>query len=201
MKHMTFALALLAACAATAAADAPGSRLSLTIGSAGLLRHRLPFDPGVALFAFDAAAGVRPAGMLVQVGLGVRTGKKSLSDVHIDLLAHKVFGTGFEPYLGGGIGVHHMEMDPGFWPGPVEDNGISLVASGGLSLWRGRQFSLVGDVKGYAIMSRRFGAPLLGGSAGIGVATEPGGMGIPMPCMWGAVGAFIATGLFLAFTN
>jgi len=175
--------------------------LSFTAGGGGLFQHRFPFDPGDALLALDAAAGYGPPGLLAQALLGMKTGGNRLVETHIGLLCHKVFGTGLKPYIGGGIGVHHFTMEPGFWFEPVEDNGVSLIASGGLTLLRGRQFSLTGDVKGYAIMTRHFGKPVLTGSAGIGVGTKPGGMDIPAPCMFGAVGAFIATGLFLALNR
>ena len=204
--------ALFALMAATGLARSPAASqnaamhnsLSFTAGGGGLFQHRFPFDPGDALFALDAAAGYGPPGLLAQTSIGMHGGGSGLIETHVGLLVHKVFGTGFEPYVGGGIGVHHFTMGTEFWLHrfePREDNGVSLIASGGLTLLRGRQFSLTGDVKGYAIMTRHFGKPVLTGSAGIGIGTEPGGMDIPGPCMLGAVGAFIATGLFVALNH
>jgi hypothetical protein len=204
MTRLFVVFALLAASGLSPAQPqnaAMHNSLSLTAGASGLLRHRFPFDPGAALFTLDAAAGYEPPGLLAQVFIGLRTGRSGLQETRVGLLCHKVFNTDLPFYLGGGIGVHHFTMEPGFWFEPVEDNGISLIASSGIVLVRGRQFRLTGDLKGVAVMTRHFGAPVLAGAAGIGIASEPGGMDIPAPCMLGAVGAFIATGLFLALNR
>jgi hypothetical protein len=181
------------------------SSFILTTGYAFPLDHRIPADPGNMLFTLDAAITYETPDVLAQGVMGIRRGKNSYSEIFFDLLVHKMFSRlDVSPYVGAGVGVHKLSIQlPGNWE-DREDDGLALIASGGLVLFRTQYFRIVGGLKAGAILTEDFGAVSYG-SFNFGLSSPTfgpgGGVDMPTPCIYGALGVFFLTGLIVALTT
>jgi TolB-like protein len=192
---------------------AAASSVFLTTGYTFPLQHQIPADPGMMLFTLDAAVTYETPDVLAQGLMGYRRGENSFNEIYFDLLIHRMFSRfDVTPYVGGGIGVHrlssrkwvpHQGYQGGYYA-EAEDDGLALVASGGLILFRTQFFRLMGNVKGSVVFTEDFGVNYFG-SFGFGLSSPTfgpgGGVNAPSPCIFGCLGAFFLTGLIVAMTT
>ena len=138
----------------------PFGTILFTTGYTFPLSHRFPYDPGNMLFTLDAAITYETPGALAMGEMGLMRGKFGFTGVHFDLLAHKVFaGKDVAPFLGGGLGVHRLSFTPGYESSlpAKDDDGLELVASGGVLLFRSYYFRIIGDLRGSVLLTQEFG--------------------------------------------
>jgi hypothetical protein len=158
-------------------------------------------NPGRSLFTLEGAVSYETPGIIAQGVMGMRRGKFEFNELYFDLLIHKAFSPGdVTPYIGGGIGVHRFSYSNG----AREDDGLALIASGGIVLFRTQYFRIAGALKGEVALTEDLG-PVTCGSLMFGLTTPtigPGGsMKLPEPCVYTTLGAFFLTGLIVALTT
>lgn len=138
--------------------------------------------------------------------IGTRRGGYSDADcykeVFFNILVHRVFsGTDVSPYLGAGIGVHSISFDGS---GPSNEvDGVSLIAAGGVVLFRTQYFRILGGLKGSVLFTDDEGigsVPAAGFEFGLTSPTVGRGneLGLPSPCVTGCIAGFFLAGLLLA---
>jgi hypothetical protein len=184
------------------------SSIFVTTGYTYPLDHRFPYSPGNMLFTLNAAVTYETQNVLAAAQMGLRRGKSEYNEIYFDLLVHKMFSEfDVSPFVGGGIGVHRYKMQG--IAGEVNDDGLALVASGGVILFRSQYFRLLAGLKGTAVFTEDFGSPIVMGSLDFGLssptvgprATTPDGLAIPGACIYTTIGAFFLTGLIVALTT
>lgn len=168
------------------------------------MQHQFPGDPGSMLFTLEAAVSYETPDILAQGIMGYRRGKYEYRELYFDLLVHRLFSrSDVSPYLGGGIGVHQFTISP---PGQyeLEDDGLALIGSAGIILFRSQFFRIVGGLRATAVVTEDWGVNYLG-SFNFGLSSPPAGPGgdldIPVWCTYGCLGAFFLTGLIVAATT
>lgn len=179
-------------------------------GYAFPLVQQIPADPGTMLFNVDASVAYETPTVLALGTLGLRRGKHDYSEVYFDLLVHKMFSKfDVTPYVGGGVGVHKMTVHVPTGPDPwdwreEEDDGLALIGSAGLILFRTQYFRIIGGVKATAVITEDFGTNVFG-SFGFGLSTPTlgpgGGVNAPAACVYGTLAAFFITGVIVAVTS
>jgi len=176
-------------------------------GYAFPLMQQIPADPGLMLFTIDASVAYETPNLLALGNLGLRRGKHDYNEVYFDLLVHKLFSKlDITPYVGGGVGVHRLSVQvPGqsYWE-EVEDDGLALVGSAGVILFRTQYFRVLTGVKATAVITEDFGTNVFA-SFGFGLSSPTlgpgGGVNAPAGCVYGALGAFFLTGVIVALTT
>jgi hypothetical protein len=167
--------------------------------------HQLDYDPGTMLFTLDAAVTYEIPQFLAMGQMGIVRGKQGYQDIHFELLGHKLFTqTDVAPFVGGGFGIHRISFRPGYPLSSEEDDGLALVASGGVLLFRNYYFRVIGGAKVTAVFTQDLGtiytANLNFGitSAGFG---RNGRVNTPPACIYGTLAAFFITGLIVALAT
>ncbi len=183
----------------------PASSILFSTGYTFPIYHRLGYDPGTMFFTIEAAVTYETPQYLVMGQMGLIRGKQGLQDVHFELLGHKLFsGTDVTPFVGGGIGVHRVKLTPDYPLPQREDDGLALVASGGVMLFRSSYFRVVGNGKVTAVFTQDLG-PLYMAGFSFGITSpgyDPSGkFRTPPACIYGTLGAFLITGIVIALTN
>ena len=178
----------------------PYSSVLFTTGYNFPFTHRLPKDPGSMWFTLDAAVTYEAPSFLAQGIMGIERGKNDLTDLHFELLGHRMFSTrDISPYLGGGFGVHRISIGDG-----ANTDGLSVTASGGVMLFRTYYFRVLTGAKATAIFTQDYG-PIVTGAVNFGLTSPglgPGGSTrTPPACLYGVLGAFFLTGLIVALTT
>jgi len=183
----------------------PYSSVLFTTGYTFPISHRLPYDPGTMLFTLDAAVTYEAPTFLAEGQMGIMRGKQGFTDLHFDMLAHRLYSLkDVAPFLGGGIGVHRMSFSPDYPLASRNDDGLSLTASGGLLLFRTYYFRAIADARATVLFTQDFGTMT---SAGLGFGLTSPGLGpegtvrTPAACIYGTLGAFFITGLIVALTQ
>jgi TolB-like protein len=177
----------------------PASSILFTTGYTFPIFNNFPDDPGLMLFTLDAAVSYEMDRFMALAQMGLSTGKQGYQDIHFELLGHKLLGqSDISPYFGGGLGIHRISFYG------IEDNGLSVTASGGVLVFRNNVFRIVGSGKATALFMQEFGVSCNGGlyfglaSAGFGPS---GKAKTPPACIYGALGVFFVTGLIVALTT
>jgi hypothetical protein len=158
-------------------------------------------SPGHSLFTLEAGVSYETPGIIAQSVMGLRRGKYDFNELYFDLLFHKAFSPGdVTPFVGGGVGVHRLS----YGNGAREDDGLALIASGGVILFRTQYFRIAGALKGEVVLTEDLG-PVTCGSLTFGLTSPtvgPGGsLRLPEPCVYTTLGAFFLTGLIVALTT
>jgi hypothetical protein len=183
----------------------PASSILFSTGYTFPIYHRLGYDPGTMFFTLEAAVTYEMPQFLVMGQMGLIRGKQGFQDVHFELTGHKLFGgTDVTPYVGGGIGVHRIQLRPDYPLPQHEDDGLALVASGGVMLFRSSYFRVIGGAKATAVFTQDIG-PLFMAGFSFGITSpgfDPGGKyRTPPACIYGTLGAFLITGLIVALAT
>jgi hypothetical protein len=167
--------------------------------------HAMPYDPGKMLFTLDAAVTYEAPSFLAEGQMGIMRGKYGFTDLHFELLAHRLFsGKDISPFVGGGLGVHRLKFSPPYPASARESDGLSLVGSGGLLLFRTYYFRALIGAKASVLFTNEFGTVTTGNinfgltSPGFGPS---GTIQTPPACIYTTLGAFFVTGLIVALTS
>ena len=183
----------------------PYSSVLFTTGYTFPISHSLPYDPGTMLFTLDAAVTYEAPTFLAEGQMGIMRGKQGLTDLHFEMLAHRLFSLkDVAPFLGGAVGVHRMSFSPDYPLPARNDDGLSLTASGGLLFFRTYYFRAIADARATVLFTQDFGTMT---SAGLGFGLTSPGFGpegtvkTPPACIYGTLGAFFITGLIVALTQ
>jgi TolB-like protein len=183
----------------------PYSSILFNTGYTIPLTHQMPYDPGRMLFTLDAAVTYEAPTFLAEGQMGIMRGKNGFTNLHFEMLAHRLFsGKDVAPYLGGGLGVHRLKFQPEYPLPQRESDGLSLAVSGGALLFRTYYFRALVGAKASVLFSQDFGViPMANINFGL---TSPGfgpegTVRTPPACIYGTLGAFFVTGLIVALTS
>jgi len=185
----------------------PLSSILFTTGYTIPISHALPYDPGSMLFTLDAAVTYETPNYLASGQMGIMRGAHGFTDVHFEMLAHKLFSTkDIAPFLGAGMGVHRIWFRP-----PANEqladrdvDGLSLIANGGVLLFRTYYFRAIADARASILFTGNSG-PVTSAGLGFGLTSPEfgpeGTLKTPPACIYGTLGAFFLTGLIVALVN
>jgi len=180
----------------------PYSSILFNTGYTFPITHGMPYDPGTMLFTIDAAVTYEAPSFMAEGQMGIMRGKYGFTDLHFELLAHRLFsGKDVAPFLGGGLGVHKLKFTEG---SQGESDGLALVGSGGLLLFRTYYFRALLGAKASVLFTPDFGTVT---TANVNFGLTSPGFGpsgtiqTPPACIYTTLGAFFITGLIVALTS
>jgi hypothetical protein len=183
----------------------PLSSVLFTTGYTFPISHKLPYDPGSMLFTLDAAVTYETPNYLASGQMGVMRGLNGFTDVHFEMLGHKLFSSkDVAPFVGAGLGVHRIWFRPDYPLAARNIDGLSLIANGGVLLFRTYYFRAIADARASVLFTGTAG-PVT--SAGLGFGLTSPGFGpegtlkTPPACIYGTLTAFFITGLIVALVN
>lgn len=183
----------------------PYSSILFNTGYTFPLGYAMPYDPGSMLFTLDAAVTYEAPSFMAEGQMGLMRGKHGFTDLHFEMLAHKLFsGKDIAPFVGGGLAVHRLKFSPDYPLPGKESDGLALVGSGGLLLFRTYYFRALLGAKASVLFTPDFGTVT---TANVNFGLTSPGFGpsgtiqTPPACIYTTLGAFFITGLIVALTS